>query len=148
MSGTKSGHTRVKPVKGIRALTSLNPYGLADMAGCSQPDEGRVRRRKHWSAGAVLLAGVRDAVVEAIRDGSITEHDRDDRGQLHEIADGAPSVYNHTRWREFTDLAAWQEDNEFGDWPDDLTEAAGIALYQIAERLCNALVDEWIGARA
>lgn len=148
MSVTKSGRPRVKPIRGIRALTSLNPYSLADMAGCSQPDEGRTRRRRHWSPGAELLSDVRDCVVEAIRDGSITVDDRDDRGQLSEIADRAPSIYTYARWREFVDLGAWQEESEFGDWPDDLTETAGIALYQIAMRLCQALVDEWIEARS
>lgn len=139
---------RRKPVRGIRALTSLNPFELASMANCGNPDEGRTRHRKRWSAGAAFLADVRDAVVEAIRDGSITPDDRDDRGQILEIADGAPSVYTHARWQQFVDLAAYQEDPEHSDWPDSLTDAAGIALYQVAERLCNALVDAWIGARS
>lgn len=139
---------RLKAVRGIRALTSLNPYQLADMADCGTPDEGRNRHRKRWSPGAKFLANVRDAVVEAIRDGSITPDDRDDRGQIHEIADAAPSVYTHARWQQFVDLTAYDEEPEHGDWPDSLTDAAGIALYQVAERLCNALVDAWIEARS
>jgi hypothetical protein len=141
--------TRIKPVRGIRALTTLNPYELARLAGCSEPDEGRSRHRKRWTPGALFLSRVRDAVVEGIRGGYITEDDRNDRGQLHEIADDAPSVYTFERWRQFTDLGAWQEEPEFSEeWPKDLTEAAAIALYQIADRLCHALVDAWEEARA
>jgi hypothetical protein len=140
---------RTKPVRGIRALTGLNVYELARLADCADPDEGRSRRRKRWSPGAVFLAAVRDDVVEAIRDGRITEADRDDSGQIHRIADEAPDYRTYRRWLEFADLAAWQEEPEVsGEWPCNLTDAAGIALYQIAERLCHALVDEWIGARA
>lgn len=140
--------TRRKPIRGIGVLTRLNPYELASLAGCGTPDEGRSRRRKSWSAGAKLLVSVRDAVVEAIRDGRITENDRDDRGQLHEIADSAPDIYTYGRWKEFVDLAAFSEDPEMCDkWPGDLTEAAGIALYQIADRLCHVMVDTWIEAR-
>lgn len=141
--------TRTKAVRGIRSISTLNAFHLADMAGCASPDEGRVRRRAKWSPGAVFLVSVRDAVVEAIRGGYVTEDDRDDRGQLHEIADSAPSVYTATRWNEFVDLGAYMEDPESCDeWPQNLNDAAGIALYQIADRLCHALVDTWIEARS
>lgn len=142
--------TRLRPVRGIRALTSLNPYDLASMVGCGQPSEGRTRRRRKWSPGAVMLASVRDSVVEAIRGGQITPENYGSYGMdvMAEIADGAPDVYTHGRWLEFVDLAAYQEEPDaVGEWPDSLTDAAGIALYQIAERLCVALVDAWIEAR-
>lgn len=142
--------TRRSPVRGIRALTSLNPYDLASMADCAAPSQGASRRRRTWSAGARFLSAVRDGVVGSIRDGQITpdNHDSYGRDVVAEIADGAPDVYTHARWLQFVDLAAYQEESDaVGEWPDDLTDVAGIALYQIAERLCVALVDAWIEAR-
>lgn len=140
---------RAKPVRGIRAITSLNVYELASLAECGSPDEGRSRFRRSWSHGARFLNDVRDEVVLAIREGRITETDRDDNGQIHRIADEAPDTYTHARWMEFIDLAAYQEEpDDIGEWPDSLTDCAGIALYQVAERLCNALVDAWIEARS
>jgi hypothetical protein len=121
----------------IDEIRNASPYDLADMADCDCPDNRE-------SSGAAMLACVRDSVVKAIQDGSITLDDFDDRGQLHEIADGAPSVYTHTIWRTFVDLAAYQEENEFGDeWPNDLTKAASLALYQISNRLAHALCEAW-----
>lgn len=66
-------------------------------------------------------------------------------GGVHEIADGAPDVYTYTRWREFVDLGAWEEDPSelMGGEGSDLTGAAGVALYMIAERLAWALLREW-----
>lgn len=140
---------RRKSIRGIRTLTGLTVYELSKMADCADPDEGRSRFQRKWSPGAVFLSGVRDAVVEAIRDGQITDDDSwDDNGIGHRIADDAPDDYTYDCWREFTDLAAWQEENEFGDgWGNDLTKAARVALYQIADRLVHALVDAWREAR-
>lgn len=140
---------RAKPVRGIRTITSLNVYDLASLAECGAPDEGRSRYRRSWSHGARFLDDVRDAVVSEIREGRITETGRDNGARIAEIADNAPDVYTHARWMEFVDLAAYQEEPDaIGEWPDSLTDCAGIALYQIAERLCNALVDAWIEARS
>jgi hypothetical protein len=51
-------------------------------------------------------------------------------------------IYTHERWQVFVDLQAYQEDvSEYGD-ADDLTNAAGVALYMIAERLVHALATE------
>lgn len=117
---------------GLAALAELNAYHLADMAGCACPDS-------HESAGAKMLHHVRDGMIEALDYG--TPDEIRDGSALHEIADGAPDVYTHTRWAEFVDLAAHQEEPELGAWPEDLTDAAGIALYQIADRLAGALLD-------
>lgn len=115
---------------------ALSGKGLAD---CGSPDSLD-------SAGMAFLTSVRDAVVEAIEAGTFDPDDdsRDnDNGEVHQIADNAPDVYTHARWKEFVDLAAYQEDPEMGEWPDDLTETAGVALYQIAERLVYGLLSEW-----
>lgn len=62
---------------------------------------------------------------------------------MAEIADAAPDVYTHTRWQEFADLGAWQEDpTEIGSDGSDMTAAAGVCLYMIAERLAWALLGE------
>jgi hypothetical protein len=94
-----------------------------------------------------FLTSVRDSTVEAIEDGTFVpegEGSDDDNGAVHQIADNAPDVYTHTRWKEFVDLAAYLEEPEISDaWPEDLTEAAGVALFQIAERLVYALLREW-----
>lgn len=109
----------------------LNAYQLARLADCASPDSLE-------SAGAAFLVNVADTWQERASDGS---YDRDDTPW--EIADAAPSVYTFTRWQEFTDLAAWQEDaDEVGGLPADMTDAAGVCLYLIAERLVNALTDE------
>lgn len=117
-------------------ISYLNPFTLASMAECADPDTS-------VSPGAKMLMGVRDSVLEAIDYGSITLEDFDDNGQIHEIADGAPSDYTHARWAQFVDLAAWMEEPEMGEWPENLDQVAGIALYQIADRLAHRLCELW-----
>jgi hypothetical protein len=119
-------------------IESRKAWSLARDAECGDPDSTE-------SAGALLLTGVRDAVLDLfdaddINDGSDT---------IHEIADGAPSVYTHRRFQEFVDLQAYQEDpTELGSDGSDMTEAAGICLYIIAERLARSLWDELAEAAA
>jgi hypothetical protein len=104
------------------------------MAECGDPDT-------QDSPGARLLDHVRDAVSEHIEwvDEPVT--DPFDYGDaINEIADGAPDVYTHARWLEFVDLCAYEEDpSELGADCSDMTVAAGVALYMIAERLATAL---------
>src|SRR5262245_1287171 len=114
----------------IEEIRGLTAFRLADVAECLCPDSPD-------SPGALFLTSVRDAWIEAIEDGPV--HD----DQIHEIADNAPDVYTYQRWCEFVDLGAWQEEAEACEWPKDLTDAAGVALYQIAERLCWALLDKY-----
>lgn len=116
----------------------LNAYQLANRANCACPDALD-------SPGAKFLESVQDGVREAIDDAPDAQDaaDLDYNGRLHEIADAAPDVYTYTRWQEFVDLAAWQEDlDEIGGTPDDMTDAAGVCLYLIAARLAHALADE------
>lgn len=131
----------------IKALKDLNQNQLSGRADCASPDSAD-------SAGARMLSSVRDAVCETLEYLSTDDLHKmsadpsdvgwlDDDGQLHQIADAAPDVYTYTRWLEFVDLAAWQEDTEeYGTDATDLTAAAGIALCVIAERLVTALVAE------
>lgn len=110
---------------------TLNAYELARLADCGSPDTPE-------SPGAALLLSVQDDVNDLDA--------RPDDDDTHQIADGAPDVYTYKRWQEFVDLAAWQEDlDELGGTPEDLTEAAGVALYIIARRLADRLIAERFG---
>lgn len=117
------------------ALTSIRErtaYGLSCDADCGGADSPA-------SAGAQFLMSVRDAVVEEIEANGVEGWE----DRIFEIADNAPDVYTAKRWAEFVDLAAYNEDiSEYGDCGDDLTKAAGVALYVIAERLATALFTE------
>lgn len=106
-------------------------WELARLAGCMDPDNAE-------SPGARFLSRVADDYREAIAD----EWYDDD--SPHEIADSAVPVYTHERWQVFVDLGAYQEDiSEYGDdYGADLTGAAAVALYMIAERLVYALAQE------
>jgi hypothetical protein len=120
-------------------LFALNAFALARSAECGAPDAAD-------SPGARLLLAVRDDVLAAL-----DEIDADDWARLtdvvadrvHEIADAAPDVMTHARWRQFTDLAAYQEDLAHSGPidPADLTATvAARALYQIAQRLADQLI--------
>lgn len=121
----------------VDEIRDMSVYELATMAGCGSPDSSS-------SPGGRFLDCVRDNIVQAIDEGRITLSDHNDRGQISEISDDAPSVYTHGRWEQFLDLGAYSEDCEISDaWPNDLTEAAGMALYQIADRLGYALAQAY-----
>lgn len=127
----------------VKALAELNAYQLASLADVNSPDSLE-------SAGAEFLSRVRNSVIESL-EYVVSEHADYDlldvvatvRDDGHEIADGAPSIYTFERFKQFTDLAAWQEDiSELSDGSAANMEAlAGIALYVIAERLVDALLD-------
>lgn len=119
----------------IEDLKGLSMYALAVAADCSMPDSSE-------SAGAAFLRNVRDDVLEQF------EYDPDNEDVLHEIADGAPSVYTSTRWQEFVDLQAYHEDpTELGCDGSDMLQAAAVCLYIIAERLAGAIWTELQEAR-
>lgn len=117
-------------------IKELNAYHLSGMADCASPDS-------LTSAGALMLESIRNSIVENIEGGYITLDNLNDSGQLHEIADNAPSVYTHPKWLQFVDLGAYTEEPESGEWPRDLDKAASVALYQIADRLAHLLAQEW-----
>lgn len=121
-----------------------SPYRLAGLGDCAQPDSLE-------SPGALWLARVWEAAHEHYTydlDDTTTRADllrMDDHGALHEIADGAVPVYTREVWAVFVDLAAYHEDMEdMGGYAEarDMTHAAQIALYMIAERVVDACRDE------
>ncbi len=120
-------------------IKSFTAYRLANEAEVTCPDSPE-------SAGAVFLTSVRDATVELLEyKPDVEPSDLDYDGAVHEIADGAPSCYTYTRWMQFTDLAAWQEDIEEYGPPEDMNQGAAIALLEIARRLVNTLAEQaWV----
>lgn len=133
--------------RAIDGLKGLNAYQLAGYAECGHPDSLE-------SDGANMLTLVRDELVE-LMERNADEHESledfaewlndsaDDDGELHEIADGAPSIYNYTRMLQLTDLAAWQEDiSHLTGGDEDMITLAGYALYEVARNLIAGLINE------
>lgn len=113
-------------------------YRLASDAECGSPDSPT-------SPGARLLEHVRDSIIEAIEYDPDGRDDWDDASA--EIADGAPSVYTHTKWAQFVDLGAYNEDpTELSDG-SDMDANGSICLYIICQRLADAMFAEAIDAR-
>lgn len=128
----------------IADLNRLNAFELARMADTHSPDSSE-------SVGAGFLTRVRDSAVESITDTHETYPDFDgetlgdwllNNGSISEIADNAPSIYTHERFQQLVDLCAYQEDvSELAGDETDMEKLAGVALYMVAERLVNALLD-------
>ena len=150
--------TSTTPV--LPTFRDLTTWHLANLAGCGSPDRPdgigvsppADLSTVDPSPGAKFLRSVADDLAERIAyvfadpdlDPASCDLARELEEELHEVADAAPSVYTGARWAEFADLAAWDEDpSDIGGWPADLTDAAGVALYMIAERLALALVESW-----
>jgi hypothetical protein len=127
----------------LAGIKNRTAFSLATDAECVGPDTAT-------SAGAVFLTSVRDAFVEAIEDGGLVAGEDDDSGRISEIANNAPDVYTATKWAEFVDLAAWQEESDTSDLVEadaSMDDKASVCLYIIAERLCHTLLAELAGAR-
>lgn len=125
---------------------------LASLAECGCPPRG--------SDGARFLSHVADETADALAEilddlgpdafaGSIVaavhkfRSGEDDDDLAREIADAAGDPVTVTRWAEFVDLAAWQEDLDLVDCNGlTLTEVAGVALREIARTLVDALAGE------
>jgi hypothetical protein len=127
----------------IETVAEMSVFELADWADCLSPD-------KKDSPGAKLLDHTRTQILYRIKnwresnpDASLVEVVDALDEDYWQVADEAPSIYTHERWQEFVDLGAYQEEPEIsGVWPKDLTEAAGYALYQIADRLARRIAQE------
>ena len=114
-----------------------HPYGLARRADTYDPDS-------ETSPGAEWLTHVAEVTAEAAREDDRLADELEHGDAIGELADRAVPTYTYERWRVFTDLGAWLEDpSELGADAEDMTQAAGVALYMIAERLAAALLEEW-----
>ena len=142
----------------LPTFRDLSTWHLADMAGCASPDRPdgigcappADLSTVQPSPGAQFLRRVADDLAGRIAcifedlDPACCDLERELEGEVHEVADGAVPVYTGERWAVFADLAAYNEDpDDIGGWPANLTDAAGAALYMIAERLAAALVEKW-----
>ena len=132
----------VSITEAIAGINGMAAYTLANMADTHCPHSLE-------SEGASFLSSIRDAVAEQLDYLSADAEDMEeligtfrDNGSDSEIADAGPSIYTFQRFKEFTDLCAWQEDiSDYAGDETDMEKLAGIALYMIAERLVSALLD-------
>lgn len=121
----------------ILKIRDIGVFRLAKMADCAAPDSSA-------SPGGVFLASVREAVADRLKEeSSDTDYvsPADWQDAQREIANAAPDVMIHERWRQFIDLAAYREPSGSEGWASaDLTEIAAEALSQIAYRLAGELM--------
>lgn len=135
---TKPTHKDTK--MNIQDIENLSVYELARIADCLDPDN-------FTSPGAKFLGDVRDNLVIALKDANGEELEED---VIMEICDSAPDIYTHQKWQEFVDLGAYQlamgsGDVDLQDYMGasfDMDGMASVALYIIAERLINNLINE------
>ena len=103
-------------------------WQLARLAGCLDPDS-------RTSPGALWLQDVHEAAVDLLQH---SEPDAESWPDLTcELADSLIPVHTLERWQVFVDLGAWRE--EAVNQVDDLTTAAGHALFELAARLLEVL---------
>lgn len=107
-------------------MSTYTVWQLAAMAECADPDS-------ETSPGADWLRMVA---------GDADDLDQDNRDEIGERADSRVPVYAAERWGIFCDLAAWREDPSDLCDGSDMTRAAGVCLYLIAERLLSAILDD------
>ncbi len=142
----------------LPTFSDLTTWHLANLADCGSPDRPdgigcappADLSTVQPSPGAQFLRRVADNLAGRIAyifedlDPAGCDLERELEGEVHKVADGAMPIYTGERWAVFADLSAYNEDpGDIGGWPADLTDAAGIALYMIAERLAAALVEKW-----
>lgn len=102
----------------IRALTA---YELSSMAsGWMNNDEARA-----------FYEGVRDGYVDAIE----YAEGKPDDDATHEIADGAPDIYNHTRMLEAIGTGAYLQKSDLASGDEDMLTLAAYVLYDLATDL-------------
>lgn len=119
-------------------VTAMSVYEIARMTGCASPDNRE-------SAGAVLLAELRDDMVTAWREGRFDWfRDRDDSDRTHEIAGATFPSYDIDIWQAFADLGIGFE-NEYtqgGEWSGSLSDIAGDVLGQILDQAAHQVMSE------
>lgn len=123
----------------LAEIRDYSAFALSDndLADCGSPDA-------RDSEGAKLLDRTRNAFLEWI-DANPTATGDDIREDVGTIVADQVSVYTHTKWLQFTDLAAYNEEPEAGEWPSSLDDAATTALYQVIERMVYgfaAMIDD------
>lgn len=113
-------------------IKAESAYELAREADCGSPDHRE-------SAGALVLAEVRDDVVSAWGEGRFAyDSQRDDLDVVAEVANGCiPEDYS-TFWQAFIDLAIYREESPFssnGEWSGSFNDMGREAMSEVVERL-------------
>lgn len=131
----------------LEEIRGKHVYELARLAEVASPNTPE-------SPGAKYLDQIRQGALEILAAddlGTLTDdefHDSDVQDAISEYADTLVPVYTHEVWQVFTDLAAWNEEDETGLMEvairegHGMTQIARIALYRIAERLLQTLIRE------
>jgi hypothetical protein len=114
-------------------------FYLSSLADCGSPDSTE-------SAGFEFLASVRDNVLDRLDPDTWDDRadfERVTQDLASEIAGEAPDYRTYTKWRQFVDLCAFQEDlDDWGGASGDWDKDSDSALVMIAERLVGALLGE------
>jgi hypothetical protein len=118
-------------------VAAMKRWQLANLADCSADNEEAAEFLENIAADVVEAAGDVDP------DDFAREYVDNYSGRAHEISNRAPCVYTATMWLQFVGTAAHREDiTEYVDLTEfDFDKCARVALYIIAERLVNALVN-------
>lgn len=119
-------------------VTAMSVYEIARMTGCASPDS-------RDSAGAVLLAELRDDMVKAWREGKFDWfRDRDDSDRAHEIADATFPSHDIDIWQAFADLGIRfeNEHTQGGEWSGSLSDIVCDVLGQILDQAAHQIMSE------
>jgi len=116
----------------IAGINDLSAQAIANLADGSLDGE----------TAAPFYVGIRDSYVEALEDLDGDESEVDD-DRMHEIADGAPSVYTHNAMREALDTGAWAREVESPPDVPTMANLAAVALYELARDVLTALAERY-----
>lgn len=119
--------------------TAHNAWILAQLADVREPDTLD-------SPGALFLLALQDAVGDACQAIADGQDCCDAIAETVDVVLGRSDIASQ-RWHIFADLAAWQEEDEWGAMAEHLKSGrldmvATVALAQIGQRLVAFLVDE------
>jgi len=111
-----------------KAIREIEVYELADLADVAI--DNREARE--------FLTTIRDEYADAI-----DEEGQPDDDQAHQIADGAPSIWNHERMLQLVGTRTYLEEPELATGGEDILTLAGYVLYEVARRLVAALNERY-----
>lgn len=119
-------------------VTAMSPYEIARKVGCASPESRE-------SAGAVVLAELRDDMVEAWREGRFDWHRRQyDSDVTHEVTDLTFPSSSIDVWRVFADIGIGWE-SEFtvgGEFTGSLEDIASDVVSQILSNAGSVIMGD------
>ncbi|MFD5864370.1 hypothetical protein ACFWGP_05425 [Agromyces sp. NPDC127015] len=84
-----------------------------------------------------FFEGIGDSYAEAI----IYAEGKPDDDAEHEIADGAPDIYNHTRMMQLVETRAYLDTSDLATGNEDIVTLAGYVLYDLAREVVAHLAE-------